>query len=247
MVRNENVPWKRLSVEAAAIVGSILLAFAIDAWWEERNLQAVLVGNLSGLSYDFATNRAGLIDVSDRHGRSVRAIEDILILGSDPGNELDHDEFYRRMREVNITRKFSVVRRTYDSLISAGLVESIPSEDLKRAIAGFYNFVKRIEHAQEDMQAIQTFILEPYISKNLDHAALMVVTHPEAGRIRPSRPANQFRDIIGTDEFEGVLVTKWHISQDLTNLYSSALDQIDTVDNLIQQIAGQQVVIDKSE
>jgi len=236
-----------LSVEAAAIVVSILLAFAIDAWWEERNLQAVVVGHLSGLSYDYATNRAGLIDVSDRHGRSVRAIEDILILGSDPGNELDHDEFYRRMREVNITRKFSVVRRTYDSLISAGLVESIPSEDLKRAIAGFYNFVKRIENAQEDMQAIQTFILEPYISKNLDHAALMVVTHPEAGRIRPSRPANQFRDIIGTDEFEGVLVTKWHVSQDLTNLYSSALDQIDTVDNLIQQIAGRQAVIDKSE
>jgi len=31
------IPWGRLSVEAAAIVTSILLAFAIQAWWEERN------------------------------------------------------------------------------------------------------------------------------------------------------------------------------------------------------------------
>ncbi|MGB5165798.1 MAG: hypothetical protein WBN61_11105 [Woeseiaceae bacterium] len=32
----KNMPWGRLAVEAAAIVGSILLAFAIDAWWHGR-------------------------------------------------------------------------------------------------------------------------------------------------------------------------------------------------------------------
>ena len=34
-VRLDKIPWKRISVEAAAIVASILLAFAIDAWWAE--------------------------------------------------------------------------------------------------------------------------------------------------------------------------------------------------------------------
>ncbi len=46
MTANEKIPWKRFSVEAAAIVASILLAFAIDAWWdrsqEERRLYAIL-------------------------------------------------------------------------------------------------------------------------------------------------------------------------------------------------------------
>jgi hypothetical protein len=37
MTDTQRIPWKRLSVEAAAIVVSILLAFAIDAWWEDRN------------------------------------------------------------------------------------------------------------------------------------------------------------------------------------------------------------------
>jgi len=32
----EKIPWKRLVLEATAIVASILLAFAIDAWWDER-------------------------------------------------------------------------------------------------------------------------------------------------------------------------------------------------------------------
>jgi hypothetical protein len=37
MTETQSIPWKRLSVEAAAIVVSILLAFAIDAWWDDRN------------------------------------------------------------------------------------------------------------------------------------------------------------------------------------------------------------------
>jgi len=36
MINADKIPWKRLSVEAAAIVASILLAFAIDAWWGDR-------------------------------------------------------------------------------------------------------------------------------------------------------------------------------------------------------------------
>jgi hypothetical protein len=32
MSESRKIAWKRLSVEAAAIVASILLAFVIDAW-----------------------------------------------------------------------------------------------------------------------------------------------------------------------------------------------------------------------
>jgi hypothetical protein len=230
--------WFTVLLEILIVVVGIFIGLQVDDWNEDRKLQAVVVGNLSGLAYDFATNRDLLEDVRDRHRQSTRAIEDILMLGSDPGNELSHDEFYKKMRWASATRKFTVVSRTYDSLISAGLVEVIPSEDLKTAIADFYTLVERIKNAQEDMQAIQSFVLDPFISKHLDHAALMVFTHPEAVRIRPSRPVDQFRDIVGTDEFEGVLVTKWHVSQDLTNLFSLALEQIDTIDDLIRQIVG---------
>lgn len=36
MRTNQAIPWKRISVEGVAIVASILLAFAIDAWWTEK-------------------------------------------------------------------------------------------------------------------------------------------------------------------------------------------------------------------
>jgi len=36
MAISRNIPWTRISVEGAAIVLSILLAFSIEAWWDDR-------------------------------------------------------------------------------------------------------------------------------------------------------------------------------------------------------------------
>lgn len=36
MIRNHSVPWFRIFAESGAINVSILLAFAIDAWWAAR-------------------------------------------------------------------------------------------------------------------------------------------------------------------------------------------------------------------
>ena len=36
MTDSKSIPWKRISIEAAAVVASILLAFALDAWWKDR-------------------------------------------------------------------------------------------------------------------------------------------------------------------------------------------------------------------
>jgi hypothetical protein len=36
MSTNDSIPWKRTSAEGVTIVISIVLAFAIDAWWDER-------------------------------------------------------------------------------------------------------------------------------------------------------------------------------------------------------------------
>jgi hypothetical protein len=36
VVESRVIPWKRIAIEAVAIVVSILLAFAIDAWWSDR-------------------------------------------------------------------------------------------------------------------------------------------------------------------------------------------------------------------
>ena len=48
-----DLTFRRVAIEATAIVLSILLAFAIDAWWEQRGLDADAAVLISGLRADF--------------------------------------------------------------------------------------------------------------------------------------------------------------------------------------------------
>ena len=51
------IPWLRVFVEGVVIVGSILLAFGIDAWWEGRQEREREATYLSALVAEVERNR----------------------------------------------------------------------------------------------------------------------------------------------------------------------------------------------
>ena len=60
MAEPRPIPWETVAVEAVAIVLSILLAFAIDAWWTEKQESEVEHAALRALHGDFAASREQL-------------------------------------------------------------------------------------------------------------------------------------------------------------------------------------------
>lgn len=65
----ERGPWSRTLVEAALIVLSILLAFMIDAWWDEAQLAADVDQDLGNVAQELQVNLESLpfqIDVTER-------------------------------------------------------------------------------------------------------------------------------------------------------------------------------------
>jgi hypothetical protein len=73
MTDAQNIPWKRLSAEAAAIVISILLAFAIDAWWSDRGDREAEQSLLKRLRADFVELRADIQFVEQEHREASAA------------------------------------------------------------------------------------------------------------------------------------------------------------------------------
>ncbi len=53
MTNTNNIQWKRTAAEGVAIVISILLAFWIDTWWEDRKEARLEVVYLLELQEDF--------------------------------------------------------------------------------------------------------------------------------------------------------------------------------------------------
>ncbi|MDJ0910169.1 MAG: hypothetical protein QNI99_13310 [Woeseiaceae bacterium] len=60
MEKPKTIPWPGLFAEGTAIVVSILLAFAIDAWWQERREQADYRAQVETLLGEFRESRARL-------------------------------------------------------------------------------------------------------------------------------------------------------------------------------------------
>ena len=63
MAESRIIPWITITVEAVAIVLSILMAFAIDAWWAEKKENDVEQVALLALSSDFMASREQLAGV----------------------------------------------------------------------------------------------------------------------------------------------------------------------------------------
>lgn len=70
--------WKRALTESAVVVASILLAFAIDAWWQEREDRDLEVLAIAGIRSDFESHIAE-IDTSLVRNRTRAAAADSLL------------------------------------------------------------------------------------------------------------------------------------------------------------------------
>lgn len=73
MQKIREIPWVRIGAESVAIVASILLAFAIDTWWEDRrdrqNEVLILQQIKTALELDLADLRDGLNWAKGNHER----------------------------------------------------------------------------------------------------------------------------------------------------------------------------------
>jgi hypothetical protein len=74
MTNDSNIQWKPILVEGAAVVASILLAFAIDAWWDSVKAQNETQEILNAVRLEMDLNLAGLRESTDHNVRIVETI-----------------------------------------------------------------------------------------------------------------------------------------------------------------------------
>jgi len=54
--------------------------------------------------------------------------------------------------------------------------------------------------------------------------------------LKPTHSADRFHDILGSDEFEAVLLDKWHVSSDLLSVYNNdLLEHLDNIEVLLAE------------
>ena len=131
MPNTQAIPWKRLSAETGAIVLSILLAFWIDAWWDDRNLRVEEHELLLGLEAEFVDLRTRLSFWEGFNRQGIDLIEQYL---SDSVNEMGLESFELLFASAWLVNVLDV-GGALDALLASGRLERISDRDIRVRLA----------------------------------------------------------------------------------------------------------------
>jgi len=224
------VDWRRLVLESLAVILSILLAFAIDAWWDgyqERGREREL---LEGLLGDFQTSRAGLEsrrELAERNAlgtqllrnaveehRGVGAVEvpDSLVLAVIGGPTYEADT------------------NTLDAALASGEIELLRSAELRAELATWRRSLADNAEDEREVRRITNEQLVPALARSVELGpffdGLIAWSGGDpyaAGRLLAARSGGASTEgtatVLPTPELSGALATrKFYVEFTAANL-----------------------------
>ena len=194
------IPWLRVFVEGVVIVGSILLAFGIQAWWDGRQdelqLRRGLAGVLEELSavatvmeFDGALRQRALSNtealqslVQEEGVSQTLAVPDTLLVGLFSDYVSDHPTAMA------------------EAFISSGYLDAVQNDVLRRSLLSWIALLQ--DHRDDETRASEFGSLElgPYLREEFDVVRAQAVQRAWArGQLASSPGGGQLATSIRAD------------------------------------------------
>jgi hypothetical protein len=140
---SQKIPWLRVLAEGVIIVGSILLAFGIDAGWDARQERELERSYIARIAADLRATQAGIDDNAVHYSRLLAHAGAALPI-LEGGATIPDDTLGFLSSVLQATRITSpiVARSAYDDLISTGNLRLIRSDTLRHELSRFYGEVE---------------------------------------------------------------------------------------------------------
>lgn len=137
MTNSQDISWKRISIEAAAIVASILFAFAIDAWWQDRQEEISDNTHLATVVKELRTHEILLGEAISAHQKTLVAGATLLrgfsLDSSVEGASRSPQTFSELMNFYQINAPFGAL----ETAMSSGAIPRMRNTELSSAIANW--------------------------------------------------------------------------------------------------------------
>lgn len=230
MPRYQDIPWKHLFVEGTAIVVSILLAFGIDAWWQDRQIRREEHEVLQGLQEEFLTIHEVLARHSDLHQASLKSLEDVL---SAPDTSPDLVEIVENaIRELLTPNTTDISNGTLHALLASGRLEMLSNKALRKRLV---NWEREIGEVWDDQEAHAKMVYEihvPYlINEGLSASGAMGFWYDDWSiPVRPvASDVEALRHLLNDAKFRSMVEIRYGYRKHLTQEYEAALAAVDAI------------------
>jgi hypothetical protein len=167
-VRPTRREWRRVFVESVAVVLSILVAFAIDAWWDSRQDLRDERELLAGLVADFEASRPALEsrrELAHRMADGTRAFLDLTTGVSLPARLAVPDTV---LMAVLGGPTYDAVTNTLDAAVASGEIELIRSKELRAQLAQWRRQLTDTSEDELEVRRVTNQQIVPLLSRVLN-------------------------------------------------------------------------------
>jgi hypothetical protein len=195
------------------IVVSILIAFALDAWWDERAELRQEKAQLRALRTELVESRDRLLEVIEsvrHHAANVDRLVTLLEAAGDAPVQVPNE----LLGSVVSWRTSDIALSSLESLRSSGLLGRLSNPELQAALAGFPAQVEDIQEDEIVGQQFVEFVLAPALAK----AGLAKAAYRNRLGFNPEEHGGE-STIIPSTELTGLLAARQvHINWSLGGL-----------------------------
>ena len=209
MKNNREIPWPRIFAEGGAILLSILLAFWIDAWWDDRANDQQERALLNALLQDFLGARDEFEAISAGHEKVFDSMEQILYWAE--AGSVAEDEWADvdvRLSNVFYRPKFDPPMGAVDTILASGRLDLLSNPILVTELTRWNSLGAELNE-QENAAANHFYqTVYPYLSANLNIQDLDKDIPYPGGVPWPQQPADAYT-LVGSREFHNVIYVHW--------------------------------------
>jgi hypothetical protein len=224
---DRTIPWPRIAVEGIAIVASILLAFAIDAWWNDKQQHESEQIVLQTLLDDLRVKQVLLADMGRFSEAIIESAETLLRAASNTEQTLSEDTIDQLIGDTWWVNNDAL----WDSaplsqLVAGGNLSLISNVELVQELAALQVAIGRVKYHYRNDGEFHDDVMTPFMISNANMAQITsTVSH------RPGQPENTFTirdlgsvrgyrhsELLATIEFQNLLVAKMERLSDILDV-----------------------------
>ena len=202
MTEKPTIQWRALIAESIAIVVSVLLAFAIQAWWEGVGEERERVSALRQIEADFDAMRSSAEAVLQIQARHLSAVTELLgLIRPDARTTVSRAD---TLLAVLISGPFAEFHGERGAMTASSIrVDRVESPRLKRLLAQWPSLVEVVSNFHDERQVLMQSRMAPYLQSRVPVRSFDVAMgNVEA---EPSRFSLDVSPLLRDLEFENLI------------------------------------------
>jgi len=214
---DRSIPWRRIVVEGIAIVASILFAFAIDAWWNDRQQHDSEQVVLQTLLDDLRVKQVLLADMNRFSEAIINSAETLLRAASNAEHSFSEDTIDKLIGDTWWVNSVALWDSApLNQLVAGGNLSKISNVELVQELAALQVAIGRVQYHYKNDGDLHDDVMTPFMISNSNMAQINATVshrpgHPEktfAIRDLGSSGGYRHSELLANIEFQNILVAK---------------------------------------